>query len=41
MIDMSLASEGETLSDIEFLFSEDETPTANEESKPKGKSVAL
>src|SRR5450756_2839181 len=31
MVEMGIASEGETLSDLEFLFSEDETPSANEE----------
>jgi len=41
MIEMNIASEGETLSDLEFLFSEDETPPANEEGLSKGKFVAL
>jgi ubiquitin-conjugating enzyme E2 Q len=40
MIEMSIASEGETLSDLEFLFSEDETP-ANEEGTSKGKFIAM
>jgi ubiquitin-conjugating enzyme E2 Q len=41
MVEMGVASEGETLSDIEFLFSDDEAPTANGESKSKGKAVAM
>jgi ubiquitin-conjugating enzyme E2 Q len=40
MIEMTIASEGETLSDLEFLFSEDETP-ANEEDALKGKAVLM
>jgi ubiquitin-conjugating enzyme E2 Q len=40
MIEMNIASEGETLSDLEFLFSEDETP-ANEEGTSKGKFIAM
>jgi ubiquitin-conjugating enzyme E2 Q len=41
LVEMGVASEGETLSDIEFLFSDDEAPTANGESKSKGKAVAM
>lgn len=41
MVEMGVASEGETLSDIEFLFSEDEAPTANDENKSKGKAIAM
>jgi len=41
MVEMGVASEGETLSDLEFLFSEDENRAANEKSISKGKSVAL
>lgn len=39
MIEMGVTSEGETLSDLEFLFSEDETSPANEQGKSKGKAV--
>jgi hypothetical protein len=38
MVEVGGASEGETLSDLEFLFSEDEAPPG-EESKLKGKAV--
>jgi ubiquitin-conjugating enzyme E2 Q len=41
MVEMCVASEGETLSDIEFLFSEDEAPTASDESKSKGKAIVM
>ena len=36
MVELSVASEGETLSDLEFLFSEDES-----DSKSKGKGLAM
>jgi hypothetical protein len=41
MVEMNAASEGETLSDLEFLFSDDETPPAEEERKYKGKAVEM
>ncbi len=41
MVEMNAASEGETLSDLEFLFSDDETPLAEEKRKYKGKAVEM
>ncbi len=38
MVEVDGASEGETLSDLEFLFSEDEAPPG-EQSKLKGKAI--
>jgi ubiquitin-conjugating enzyme E2 Q len=41
MVEIGGASEGETLSDLEFLFSDDETPSASEGNKSKGKAIAV
>lgn len=40
MVEVGIASEGETLSDLEFLFSDDETPPMIEETTSKGKAIA-
>jgi ubiquitin-conjugating enzyme E2 Q len=41
MVEIGGASEGETLSDLEFLFSDDETHSASEGNKSKGKAIAV